>query len=76
MERVPALLNTKLKPYMISQVAWLDKIDRRYAWIKRTLVDFEEKFGPLFPEAWEVSERICIEFCNLTRYLFSLPGKF
>lgn len=50
----------------------MDKIDRRYAWIKRTLVDFEEKFGPLFPEAWEVSERICIEFCNLTRYLFSL----
>lgn len=48
----------------------MDKIDRRYAWIKRTLVDFEEKFGPLFPEAWEVSERICIEFCNLTRYLF------
>lgn len=37
----------------------MDKIDRRYAWIKRTLVDFEEKFGPLFPEAWEVSERIC-----------------
>lgn len=49
----------------------MDKIDRRYAWIKRTLVDFEEKFGPLFPEAWEVSERICIEFCNVTRYLFS-----
>lgn len=52
----------------LCQVAWLDKIDRRYAWIKRTLVDFEEKFGPLFPEAWEVSERICIEFCNITRY--------
>ncbi|XP_048777650.2 vacuolar protein sorting-associated protein 53 homolog [Ostrea edulis] len=48
------------------EVAWLDKIDRRYAWIKRTLVDFEEKFGPLFPEVWEVSERICIEFCNIT----------
>lgn len=31
-------------------------------------MDFEEKFGPLFPEAWEVSERICIEFCNITRY--------
>lgn len=48
-------------------VAWLDKIDRRYAWIKRTLVDFEEKFGHLFPVDWEVSERICIEFCDSTR---------
>ncbi|KAL8569004.1 hypothetical protein ACOMHN_048252 [Nucella lapillus] len=47
-------------------VAWLDKIDRRYAWIKRTLVDFEEKFGHLFPAAWEVSERICVEFCQVT----------
>ncbi|ESO97342.1 hypothetical protein LOTGIDRAFT_214182 [Lottia gigantea] len=49
------------------EVAWLDKIDRRYAWIKRTLVDFEEKFGHLFPAEWEVSERICIEFCQITR---------
>ncbi|KAL5017534.1 hypothetical protein ScPMuIL_007123 [Solemya velum] len=48
-------------------VAWLDKIDRRYAWIKRTLVNFEEKFGHLFPSDWEVSERICIEFCDTTR---------
>ncbi|KAK7087757.1 vacuolar protein sorting-associated protein 53 homolog [Littorina saxatilis] len=48
-------------------VAWLDKIDRRYAWIKRTLVDFEEKFGHMFPPSWEVSERICIEFCEITR---------
>ncbi|CAL1538897.1 unnamed protein product [Lymnaea stagnalis] len=48
-------------------VAWLDKIDRRYAWIKRALVDFEEKFGHLFPPDWEVSERICVEFCHLSR---------
>ncbi|XP_059139225.1 vacuolar protein sorting-associated protein 53 homolog [Physella acuta] len=47
--------------------AWLDKIDRRYAWIKRALVDFEEKFGHLFPPDWEVSERICVEFCHITR---------
>lgn len=50
----------------------MDKIDRRYVWIKRILVDFEEKFGLLFLEVWEVLERICIEFCNLTRYFFLL----
>ncbi|KAK3083798.1 hypothetical protein FSP39_003324, partial [Pinctada imbricata] len=57
-------------------VAWLDKIDRRYAWIKRTLVDFEEKFGHLFPPSWEVSERICVEFCAITRReLSNIMGK-
>ncbi|XP_061198063.1 vacuolar protein sorting-associated protein 53 homolog [Saccostrea echinata] len=65
-------VKAQLSEYLVlfgekEEVAWLDKIDRRYAWIKRTLVDFEEKFGPLFPEAWEVSERICIDFCNITR---------
>ncbi|XP_071945841.1 vacuolar protein sorting-associated protein 53 homolog [Antedon mediterranea] len=48
-------------------IAWLDKIDRRYAWIKRALVEYEEKYGRMFPAEWEVSERICVEFCNITR---------
>ncbi|XP_066281087.1 vacuolar protein sorting-associated protein 53 homolog isoform X1 [Branchiostoma lanceolatum] len=48
-------------------VAWLDKIDRRYAWLKRALVEFEEKFGNMFPAEWAVSERIAVEFCHITR---------
>ncbi|KAJ9589592.1 hypothetical protein L9F63_017177, partial [Diploptera punctata] len=47
--------------------AWLDKIDRRYAWLKRHLMEFEDKFGPMFPPRWEVSERITVEFCHITR---------
>ncbi|XP_071493403.1 vacuolar protein sorting-associated protein 53 homolog [Diadema antillarum] len=62
----------QLQEYMVlfeesQDVAWLDKIDRRYAWLKRALVEFEEKYGALFPRDWEVSERICVEFCNVTR---------
>nr|XP_006823125.1 PREDICTED: vacuolar protein sorting-associated protein 53 homolog [Saccoglossus kowalevskii] len=62
----------QLQEYLVlfhenQDVAWLDKIDRRYAWVKRTLVECEEKFGRLFPSEWEVSERICVEFCNITR---------
>ncbi|XP_041457131.1 vacuolar protein sorting-associated protein 53 homolog isoform X1 [Lytechinus variegatus] len=62
----------QLQEYMVlfqesQDVAWLDKIDRRYAWLKRALVEFEEKYGPMFPRDWEVSERICVEFCNVTR---------
>lgn len=49
------------------EFAWLDKIDRRYAWIKKHLMDFELKFGDIFPLDWEVSERIAVQFCNITR---------
>jgi vacuolar protein sorting-associated protein 53 len=48
-------------------ISWLDKIDKRYAWIKRHLLDFEDKYGSVFPDAWEVSERIVVEFCSITR---------
>lgn len=48
-------------------IAWLDKIDKRYAWIKRNLLDFEDKYGKVFPMDWELSERIAVHFCNITR---------
>lgn len=48
-------------------MAWLDKIDRRYAWIKRQLVDYEEKYGRMFPQEWCMTERIAVEFCHITR---------
>uniref|UniRef100_A0A671XWV0 VPS53 subunit of GARP complex n=1 Tax=Sparus aurata TaxID=8175 RepID=A0A671XWV0_SPAAU len=54
-------------PSQGSKVAWLDKIDRRYAWIKRQLVDYEEKYGRMFPEEWSMTERIAVEFCHITR---------
>ncbi|KAG1682195.1 Vacuolar protein sorting-associated protein 53 [Nymphon striatum] len=52
-------------------VAWLDKIDRRYTWLKKHLIDFEKKFGCMFPQEWEVSERIAVEFCEITRHELS-----
>lgn len=54
-------------PALLPKVAWLDKIDRRYAWIKRQLVDYEEKYGRMFPEEWCMTERIAVEFCHITR---------
>ena len=53
-------------------MAWLDKIDRRYAWLKRQLVDYEEKYGHMFPEEWCMTERIAVEFCHITRWTFAL----
>lgn len=56
--------------------AWLDKIDKRYAWIKRHLLEFEDRLGNLFPQNWEVSERIAVQFCHYTREeLAKIMGK-
>ena len=52
------------------KVAWLDKIDRRYAWMKRVLIKFEEDFTGTFPSGWNVEENICKEFCRITRFAF------
>lgn len=48
-------------------IAWISKIDKRYAWLKRHLLDFEERLGRIFPADWEVSERITVHFCIQTR---------
>jgi hypothetical protein len=47
--------------------AWLDKVERRYSWLKKHLIEFEDKFGPMFPPDWELSERIAVRFCAVTR---------
>ena len=49
--------------------AWLDKVDRRYAWLRRTLVTYEEECLPIFPTEWGIPERVTIQFCNTTRYV-------
>ncbi|XKL64167.1 hypothetical protein PGB90_004253 [Kerria lacca] len=48
-------------------VAWIDKLDRRYAWFKKHLLNIEDKFGVMFPPDWELSEQMTVEFCNITR---------
>jgi len=45
----------------------LDKIDRRYAWLKRALVEYDEKYSRIFPIHWEMGERLTVEFCRQTR---------
>ncbi|XP_037321284.1 vacuolar protein sorting-associated protein 53 homolog isoform X1 [Pungitius pungitius] len=71
-EIIKKFIRQHLSEYLVlfqenQDVAWLDKIDRRYAWIKRQLVDYEEKYGRMFPEEWCMTERIAVEFCHVTR---------
>ncbi|XP_051933715.1 vacuolar protein sorting-associated protein 53 homolog isoform X1 [Hippocampus zosterae] len=72
LEIIKKFIRQHLSEYLVlfqenQDVAWLDKIDRRYAWIKRQLVDYEEKYGRMFPEEWCMTERIAVEFCHITR---------
>ncbi|VDN08860.1 unnamed protein product [Dibothriocephalus latus] len=48
-------------------VAWLDKIDHRYAWLRTNLTPIERKIRALFPPEWLVLERLIVEFCRITR---------
>ncbi|KFQ28609.1 Vacuolar protein sorting-associated protein 53, partial [Merops nubicus] len=71
-EIIKKFIKQHLSEYLVlfqenQDVAWLDKIDRRYAWVKRQLVDYEEKYGRMFPPEWCMTERIAVEFCHSTR---------
>lgn len=56
--------------------SWLDKLDKRYAWFKKHLLQCEDKFGAMFPPNWNVSERITVEFCIITKSeLAKIMGK-
>lgn len=52
----------------IRQNAWLDKLDKRFNWLKAYLIDFEKRYGTVFPTDWEMSERMAVEFCHVTRF--------
>lgn len=49
------------------QMSSLNGVDKRYAWLKKHLLEFEEKYGFLFPPPWQMSERMAVEFCRLTK---------
>ncbi|XP_074869640.1 vacuolar protein sorting-associated protein 53 homolog isoform X4 [Carettochelys insculpta] len=71
-EIIKKFIKQHLSEYLVlfqenQDVAWLDKIDRRYAWIKRQLMDYEEKYGRMFPPEWCMTERIAVEFCHITK---------
>ena len=71
-ELIKWFLIQELKEYSVlfeesQENSWLDKIDRRYSWIKRSLSEFEEKFSKIFPIRWDMSERMAFEFCEMTR---------
>eukprot|EP00897_Mesotaenium_endlicherianum_P004927 jgi/Mesen1/4462/ME000227S03482 len=49
-----------------TEVARLDKAERRYSWIKRQL-KVNEDMWKIFPPSWRVPYRLCMQFCKITR---------
>eukprot|EP00730_Choanoeca_flexa_P002597 TRINITY_DN11107_c0_g1_i5.p1 TRINITY_DN11107_c0_g1~~TRINITY_DN11107_c0_g1_i5.p1 ORF type:complete len:881 (+),score=282.96 TRINITY_DN11107_c0_g1_i5:79-2643(+) len=47
--------------------AWLDKVDRRFAWFKRMVAGYLEHSHTLFPQAWQVPQRLALKFCQQTQ---------
>ena len=47
--------------------AWVDRIDRRYSWIKRTLVAFVDNCDECFPPSWKMAMHVALRFCEMTR---------
>jgi hypothetical protein len=45
----------------------LENTERRYAWLARTLKEFDTKFASVFPEYWAVHCALYVEFSSVTR---------
>ncbi|XP_065890421.1 vacuolar protein sorting-associated protein 53 homolog [Dysidea avara] len=53
------------------EASWLDKVDRRYAWLKRLLLNLSTNCPEIFPPLWGIPERIAINFCSQTKSALS-----
>lgn len=42
-------------------------MEKRFAWLRQCLIEFEERYSALFPAAWAMSERIALQFSDITR---------
>lgn len=70
-EIVSSICNRELGSYAqifagSAEVSRLDKIDRRYAWLKRQL-KLRENMWSVFPASWKVPQIVCATFCKITR---------
>uniref|UniRef100_A0AC35TLR8 Vacuolar protein sorting-associated protein 53 homolog n=1 Tax=Rhabditophanes sp. KR3021 TaxID=114890 RepID=A0AC35TLR8_9BILA len=66
-------LNLQLSEYDVlfgesEVIAWITKIDERYAWYIKKLTDFEKLIQiKIFPPQWQMGRRLTKEFCDRTR---------
>ncbi|CAK9099194.1 Vacuolar protein sorting-associated protein 53 A (AtVPS53) (Protein HEAT-INTOLERANT 1) [Durusdinium trenchii] len=49
------------------EASGLETAERRFAWLKRTLREYDDKYKSQFPESWQVPCGLCDLFCHVTR---------
>jgi hypothetical protein len=45
----------------------LAQTEKRYSWMLRYLKSYDERYGEIFPAAWNVAHQLCLTFCQNTR---------
>lgn len=44
-----------------------ENTERRFAWLKRTLKDYQNRFESIFPDEWNLKPMLAYEFCKITK---------
>lgn len=84
-ELIESVVRRLLEPYRVvftpsdssggmqTDDATLERVERRYSWLRKLLKTFATKFGRVFPLHWNAAGILCAEFCTLTqRHLSTL----
>lgn len=48
-----------------AEISWIDSVDQRYTWLKKILVDLDQKH--LMPTDWDMARKMSEAFCQQTR---------
>ncbi len=48
------------------ELATLEALPKRYAWLRRLLRTYGAEHGRLFPDSWRVDLALCVDFCTIT----------
>ncbi|GAX83739.1 hypothetical protein CEUSTIGMA_g11164.t1 [Chlamydomonas eustigma] len=51
---------------MSGETAKLDRFERRFMWFRSRLEEKKEQWA-IFPDAWKVSQLLCLTFCKITK---------
>lgn len=50
----------------VPQYVGLEHVDRRFAWFRRILRAFRERYDRVFPRYWRVDHTLAVKFCQVT----------
>lgn len=63
----PGNILFRLKSLTGQPEATFDNTKRRFAWLRRTLKDFQDRYETIFPSEWNLKPMIAYEFCRQTK---------